>query len=375
MQSDTSRPHYHQFSHSLLSLAILTAAIYLGQDILVPLGMAGLLAVLLRPVEDRLARFGMHKVIAISLALLLAVVVLTGLTVLLSMQLTSFTDDLPKIQQHINEVYQTVKQWVWREYSVSYRQQDKYVQQAKAQTLDSLQNSHALGIIAGPLGTLLLLPVYVFLMLYYRSMLLHFAVVLFAEKYADRVRGVLMEIKEVIQSYVVGLLTETTIVAVLNSVGLLLLGVQYAVFLGVVAAILNLIPYIGGLVAILLTVLVAFSSQPDLTVLLGIVGVFLLVQFIDNNLLVPFIVASKVRINALASIIGVLIGGALAGVSGMFLSIPAIAILKVIFDRVDSLRAWGILLGDQTPEQPGSKLFRLPSRRKKTPAATTKPTE
>ena len=91
--------------------------------------------------------------------------------------------------------------------------------------------------------------------------------------------------------------------------------------------------------ATLLTVVITMSYQPDLSVGLGVVGVFLLVQFIDNNVLVPFIVASKVRINALVSIVGVLIGGALAGMSGMFLSIPAIAILKIIFDRVESLRA------------------------------------
>jgi predicted PurR-regulated permease PerM len=145
----------------------------------------------------------------------------------------------------------------------------------------------------------------------------------------------------------------------------MLLGIQYSILLGIMAALLNMIPYIGGIVATFLTVLVTMSYQTDISVLLGVVGIFLFVQFVDNNVLVPFIVASKVKINALVSIVGVLVAGALAGVSGMFLSIPAIAILKVIFDRVDSLRAWGVLLGDQTPEQEGSKLFRLPRRRAK----------
>ncbi|QIP15848.1 AI-2E family transporter [Spirosoma aureum] len=365
MGSDLSRPHYHQFSHSLLSLAILTAGIYLGQDILVPLAMAGLLAVLLRPVEDRLIRLGMHKVIAISLALLLAIIVMSGVTVVLSMQIADFTDDIPKFRQNINDVYHDVQRWIRREYNVSYRQQNNYMQKAQAQTLNSLQSPDALGVIAGPLGTLTLVPIYVFLLLYYRTMLLHFVVVLFPEKHTLRVREVLGEIKGVIQSYMVGLLIETVVVAVLNSVGLLLLGVQYAVLLGIMAAILNLVPYIGGLVATALTVLITFSNQPELTILLGVVGVFLFVQFIDNNVLVPLIVASKVRVNALVSIVGVLIGGAVAGVSGMFLSIPAIAIMKVIFDRVESLRPWGVLLGDQTPEESGSNLFRLPKRRRK----------
>ncbi|GAB3543864.1 AI-2E family transporter [Spirosoma fluminis] len=366
MNSEPSRPyHYHQFSHSLLSLAILTVAIYLGQDILVPLAMAGLLAVLLRPVESWLLRLGMHKVFAISLALLLAIIAIAGVAIVLSMQLADFTDDLPKIRQHLNDLYDEVRRWVRREYNVSYRQQDRYIKQAQAQTLDTLQTVNTLGIITGPLGTLILLPIYVFLLLYYRSMLLHFVVVLFPEKHTIRVREVLAEIKGVIQSYVVGLLIETACVAVLNWVGLLLLGVQYALLLGIMGAILNLVPYIGGLVATVLTVVITMSYQPDLSLVIGVVGVFLFVQFIDNNVLVPLIVASKVRINALVSIVGVLVGGALAGVSGMFLSIPAIAIMKVIFDRVDSLRAWGVLLGDQTPEQAGNNLFRLPRRRRK----------
>lgn len=364
MLPEPTRPHYHQFSHSLLSLAILTVAIYLGQDILVPLAMAGLLAVLLRPVEDRLLRLGMHKVIAISLALLLAIVILVGLTLVLSMQLSDFTDDLPKLRQNLNDLLDEARRWVRREYNVSYRQQEKYLQKAQTQTLDSLQSTDTLGVITGPLGTLTLVPIYVFLLLYYRSMLLHFVVVLFPEKYTERVREVLGEVKAVIQSYVVGLLIETVCVAALNAVGLLILGVQYAVLLGIIGAILNLIPYIGGLVATVLTVLVTFGNQPDPSIMLGVLGVFLLVQFVDNNVLVPLIVASKVQVNALVSIVGVLVGGALAGVSGMFLSIPTIAIAKVIFDRVDSLRPWGILLGDQTPEQAGSNLFRLRRRRK-----------
>ncbi|CCH54671.1 protein of unknown function UPF0118 [Fibrisoma limi BUZ 3] len=365
MLPDISRPHYHKFSHSLLSLAIIAAAIYLGQDILVPLAMAGLIAVLLRPVEQRLTRLGMHKVIAISLSLLLAIVLLAGLTVVLSMQFSDFTDDLPKLRDNLNNVYNQARRWVRSEYNVSYRDQEKYLKQAQSETLGNLQATDTIGVVAGPLGTLTLLPIYVFLLMYYRPMLLLFVVTLFPDKHMVRVREVLFEIKAVVQSYMVGLLIETVLVAVLNSVGLLLLGVQYAVLLGVIGAILNLIPYIGGLVATALTVLVSFGNQPDLTMSVGIVGIYLLVQFIDNNVLVPLVVASKVRVNALVSIVGVLIGGALAGVSGMFLSIPAIAILKVIFDRVESLQPWGILLGDQTPEEAGRNLFRLPPRRRK----------
>lgn len=359
MIQESQKPFYHRLSHSLLALAIITATIYFGQDILVPLALSGLLAVLLRPVENWFTRRGMHKILAIILTVTLAILVVAGLTFLLSVQLSEFTDDLPKLKQSFNDVYRTTRRWIRREYNVTYSQQEQYLKKAQAQTLESLQGSETLGMITGPLGTLMLMPFYVFLLLYYRTMLLNFLVALFAKQHYKRVREVLAQVKAIIQSYMVGLLIETASVAALNSIGLLLLNVQYAILMSVVAAILNLIPYIGGLVATVLALVVTMINHPNPGTVFGVLGVFIVVQIIDNNLLVPLIVASKVRVNALVSIVGVLIGGALAGVAGMFLSIPAIAIMKAIFDRVEGLEPWGMLLGDETPEEPRANLFKI----------------
>jgi len=365
MSSLAPRPFYHQLSHTMIGLALITLTIYLGQDIIVPLAMAGLIAVLLHPLEGWLIRIGFPKVMAISMVVMLAILIVAGVTVLLSMQLADFSDELPKLKKNINDTYREVRRWIRREYSVSYRQQDQYIQKAQTQTLENFQGGETLGVITGPLGTLILLPIYIFLLLYYRAMLVHFMLVLFTHKHKEKVTEVLHEIKAIIQSYMVGLLLETTCVAVLNCVGLLILNVQYAILLGIMAAILNLVPYIGGLVATVLAVLVTFISHPEIDTILGVVGIFLAVQFVDNNFLVPLVIGSKVRINALVSIIGVLVGGALAGVAGMFLSIPAIAMLKVIFDRVEGLEAWGILLGDQTPEEEKGSLFRFVKKKKR----------
>jgi predicted PurR-regulated permease PerM len=139
------------------------------------------------------------------------------------------------------------------------------------------------------------------------------------------------------------------IVAILNSVGLLLLGIEYAIILGIMGAVLNLIPYIGGIIGIALPMVIAFVTKDSLSYPILVFCVYLFIQFIDNNYIVPKIVAARVRINALISIIAVLIGGALWGVPGMFLSIPITAILKVIFDHIEPLKPWGFLLGDIVP--------------------------
>src|SRR6185369_3265784 len=140
---------------------------------------------------------------------------------------------------------------------------------------------------------------------------------------------VLFTTKSLIQSYLSGLMIEMVIVAILNSIGLLIIGVDYAIVFGVIGAILNLIPYIGGIVAISLPMLMAFVTGTPISAFFVLIA-YLIVQFIDNNYLVPVIVASKVKVNALVSIIVVLIGGTLWGVAGMFLSIPLTAIVKVI---------------------------------------------
>jgi len=156
----------------------------------------------------------------------------------------------------------------------------------------------------------------------------------------------------------VGLLIEMAIVATANSVGLIILGVKYAIFFGVLAAVLNLIPYIGMFTATLFTVLVSLTTTDNTSDIVWIVIIFYSIHIIDVNFLMPKIVASRLRINALISILGVVIGGALTGISGLFLSIPAIAFLKIVCDEVEELKPWGMLLGDETTYSKKTGLYK-----------------
>ena len=212
------------------------------------------------------------------------------------------------------------------------------------------------GLVGQTLGTaittiviIFILPVYVFLLLFYKTLILNFLYESFAEENSKQVADILRQTKAAIQSYMVGLLIEALIVATLNSTALLILGVKYAILLGLIGALLNMLPYIGGIVAVALPILIATVTKNGYSTQLGIIIAYVIIQFTDNNFLVPKIVSSKVQINALISIVIVLLGGALWGVAGMFLSIPFVAILKIICDRVEGLRGWGKLLGDEIP--------------------------
>ena len=196
-----------------------------------------------------------------------------------------------------------------------------------------------------------LVPILTFLIILYKNHFIKFLCKLFSDDDKDKLREILSQIKVSIQSYIVGLMIQMITVSTLTSIGYSIIGVKYAILLGVITGLLNLIPYIGILMAALLSMAATLSGTPDVTMIFGVIAVNIVVQFIDNNILVPLIVSSKVEMNALASIIGIIIGGSLAGFAGMFLAIPLLAICKVIFDRIDALEPWGYLLGDDLPKK------------------------
>jgi predicted PurR-regulated permease PerM len=258
-----------------------------------------------------------------------------------------FTDQFPLLQKKSAELLIRLQRLLTEKFDVPLQKQNQLINEAQAGIKPLI--GHTLGTVVGTMTMIFLLPVYTFLFLYYKTLILNFIYEIFAEENTKEVSTVLKQVKGAIQSYMFGLLIEALIVATLNSIALLLLGVQYAILLGVMGAILNMLPFIGGIIAVILPILIATITRDGFQTQLLIIIAYLVIQFIDNHFLVPYIVSSKVKINALISIIIVLMGGALWGISGMFLSIPFIGVLKIIFDRVPELKPWGKLLGDEVP--------------------------
>jgi predicted PurR-regulated permease PerM len=348
MTESQPSPFYLKFAMSLLAIVLIAGIIYIGQGILMPLFFAIILAILLLPVNNWMVKKGMPKVPAMLLAILLALLVIGGILYFLSSQVASFANDLPTIKKHLTDHAHTVQQWVSEKFNLSYKQQDQAIKDATADMKGSGTSMIGTTLFTAVQALLMvvLLPLYTFLIMYYRGLIRKFFIDSFQQKHHKSVEEVMHESKNIVQGYMVGLIIELAIVAALNTTGFLIIGVKYAIFLAVLAAILNMIPYVGMLVAMVICMVITLTSSTELTDILWVGITLLIVQFIDNNFLMPYVVSSKVRINALVSIIGVLIGGALAGVSGMFLSIPGIAIMKVIFDRVEGLKPWGMLMGD-----------------------------
>ncbi|MBC7485922.1 MAG: AI-2E family transporter [Cytophagaceae bacterium] len=339
-----------KFTLVLICICISMTLVFLGQQIIVPLLLAFLFAILLNPIVSFLnKRWHVPNVIAVLISCILLFAFLGSILMFIYYQAADISQEWPKIKQNFSMHIKNAEHWVNQTFHVSGKKQEQYLQETAKKTLDGGMGN-TLSSFTNTAMSLILIPLYTFLILLYRKLFVSFLCKIVPQKEHTRLMDILVHIGSIVQNYIVGLLIEMFIVAGLTTGGLMLLGVPYAILLGVITALLNLIPYIGILFAALLTVLAALTSSTDPTIVIKIGFMIWGIQLFDNNFLVPKIVGNKVQINALVSILGVIVFGTLAGVAGMFLALPMIAILKVIFDRIDSLKPYGYLIGDDLPK-------------------------
>jgi len=364
MNTNNKLPFAITASLGLLGLFLFFYILYIGSDILIPIIYSALIAILLNPLVNLLCRYKVNRVLSIFIAVIVMLMVMGGLIYFIINQSLRFGDTLPALQHKLNLLLADLSQWASKTFKISANKVDAWIVETENKQLNSSGAlvGQTLITVTSILKLVFLIPVYIFMFLFYKTLLLDFFAKVFRKESHDTVGEVLFETKMLIQKYLVGLLIEAAIVAGLNSLGLLLLGIDYAILLAIIGALLNIIPYIGGIVAVVLPLIIAYTSKPPIYGLWVLI-LYMVVQFIDNHYIVPKIVASKVRINALISIIVVFFGGAIWGIPGMFLSIPLTAIVKVIFDRIPQLHAWGLLLGDTMPPI-GKIIFKSPGKTK-----------
>ncbi len=348
MQITNRSPLYVQLGFKFIVLFFICYFIWIAQDILIPFAYAVLLAVLLLPLVNFLESKKISRVLSIAIGLLVALLFISTVIYFLSTQIANFIDDIPSIKKHLNEHWITLQKWIRAKMNISFREQNKYFNDAAENITGSKGEyiSDTFFSITEALMLVILLPIYTFLILYYRDLIRRFLYAVFRKEYSDRVALVIKQSKLMINSYMTGLLIEMGIVAACNSIGLLMLGIKYALFFGVLAAVLNIIPYIGMFTATLFTVVVTLTTSNNTSDIIWVIVVMYGIHILDVNILMPKIISSRLRINALISILGVIAGGALTGISGLFLSVPAVAMVKIICDQVDGLQPWGMLLGD-----------------------------
>ena len=348
---DIQLPFFAKTSLFFIGLVALLAILYVAQSIIIPIVFAIIIAIVLHPVVNFFVRRKINRIVAIAITLFLTFLVIAAFSILIISQVSRFSETWPilvdKFTILLNQSINNLSGYL----DINPKSIHEWITKAESEVINS--STAAIGqtlvIIGGLVAVLLLVPTYVFIILFYQPLLIEFIHRLFGSSHQSKVTEIVTQTKTVIQRYLVGLVIEAIIIATLDTTALLILGIDYAILLGIIAALLNVIPYIGGLVAVALPMIVAIATKTTAWYAVYVLIMYYIIQLFDNNFIVPYIVASKVKINALFSIIVVFIGNALWGIPGMFLSIPILAIIKLIFDHIESLKPWGFLLGDTMP--------------------------
>jgi predicted PurR-regulated permease PerM len=342
------QPLYVKISLVLISVSLIIVALELGDSLLVPLCFSFLFALLLHPLCTKLESLRMPRVLAIFICLIVIMIVVGILLYFISSQLLSFGEDLPELQKKLELLLEEIHTFISQTFGIGKNSQ---LSLFRTSTDAMIQSSGAfftsvLAYTTSTFADLGLMPVFIFFFLYYRTFFKQFLNKLFIKTPNHQITHIMYKIQNVVKNYIMGLMLVMVIIAVLNTLGLLVLGIKYAFFFGALAALLNIIPYLGIIIGSAFPILIALLTKDSIWYALGVAGVFTIVQFLEGNFITPNIVGSKVSVNPLAAIIALLLGGMLWGPAGMILSIPFTAILKVILDNIEPLEPFGFLLGE-----------------------------
>ena len=348
-----SAPFYTKLAMVLISLIALFYIAILGKTILAPLVFGLLFAMLLLPLASSLERkLRLPRSLSSILSVLLLLAATNFVLYMVGAQITTMTDDWPLFKQQVMSSLNDLQHWISAKFHIRIKQQNTYLDNATSKLLAT--GSSVLGDAVLSLSSLVLFMIFImfdtFFLLYYRRLIVRFLVSVFKEENAVTVYDIIAHIQSRLRQYILGLALEMVIVSAATFLGLWILGIKYALLLGIITGLFNLIPYIGIITAMLLSALVTFATA-GAAKMLAVAGVVLGIHLIDANVLLPVIVGSKVRINALITVLGVIVGESVWGITGTFLAIPVIAMIKIIFDRIEPLKPWGMLLGDERDEK------------------------
>jgi len=340
-------PFYERLSLVLVGLISLGYLVVLAKEILDPLVFGFLFAILLLPTANFLEKkLRLPRTLSSLVSILLLLGFVGSILYLVGSQISGLASDWPQLKSQVSQSVSDLSDWIQQAFHINATKQMSYVHDTTKKIMAS--GGDVLGQTFGALSSLMLFYVFIliftFFILLYRRLLLHFLVWVFSDDHSSVVHDIVENIQSILRQYILGLLLEMIVVASIACTAFWMIGAKYAVLLGIIVGLFNLIPYLGIFTALVLSTVITFATGTLNQAAFAGASV-LGIHLVDSNFLLPTIVGSKVKLNALITFLGIIMGEMIWGLSGMFLSIPIMAIFKIIFDRVDSLKPWGYLLG------------------------------
>lgn len=350
-------------SLNLLGFIAIVIILFFLKPYIVPILIAIILSVMIFPLQLFLEkRLRCSRLFATITTITILLIIIGALIFLVTYQLQSFVNNGENYTQRISEVYTTIAHSIEGALGIP---KDEFIPNSKLPIEEVVKgNFEKIGVFLSESGSvvsdLILIPIYCFFFLYYRSFFRIFAHKVFNSQTKSFTNKLIKKVFVLQQNYLNGLLKVIIIVGILNTIGLFVLGIENAFFFGFFAAILLLIPYIGVLIGALLPAVMALVTKDSYWYAIGVIAIFSVIQFFEGNFITPKIVGSKVSVNAFAAISSLILFAMLWGITGMILALPITATLKVIFDHNPRYEAYGFLIGEPVDKQLESELrYRL----------------
>jgi predicted PurR-regulated permease PerM len=336
-------PFYVKAVYLLLLAFLFFYGLVYAKFILVPFILGCLIAALLTPIATRFEKWGAHRTLSSFLCIIILALIIGGLIFLLSRQILGFISDLPTLTNRVNERLNDIQTYIERKTHFSQTRQISWLQNQIATGGSTFAG--ALSATTSTFATVALIPLYTFFLLFYRNKIQMFFEKITPEQEHYTVHQIIHRVKEMVQSYLSGIIIVIFIISVMVTVGLEIIGVPYAIFLGVLAGFLNVIPYLGIFTAASASVVMATIATNSPNAPLWTFFLFLGTHILEANIITPNILGSKVSINPLASLLALVIGEEVWGIVGMILFIPLSGVIKVVFDNIKAFEPYAFLMG------------------------------
>ncbi|TAH41357.1 MAG: AI-2E family transporter [Bacteroidetes bacterium] len=329
-------------------IVLISVILYFGKPLFIPLSFSFLISIALYPICTWLEKKGIPKGLSIGMAISSLFILLTGIVFLLFLQLKSFLDEWDTIKNKSAESLIVLNNYLETVFNFSKTQQESWINQIKNEFGKNIfpfvgDTIYSLGI---SLVFAVLIPIFSALILYHRKLFVKVLYSLFKTEHTKMIHEILHETVHSFYSFIKGMLLVYLIVAVLNSIGLAIVGVPHPILFGFIASVLTFIPYVGIIIASLLPIAISWITYNSIWYPLGVILVFTIVQYLEANVIFPFTVSQRLNLNTFVTIVAILAGGILWGASGMILFIPFLGILKLIADKSKSMNTIALFLGN-----------------------------
>lgn len=335
----------------ILVVIFLFTVLVVARDFIYPIGLGILLAYLIYPLVKFMEKILPSRILATLLSIVLTIVVIGAFIFFLYQQFSVFLQELPALQENARANLLSLQEYLDRNTPLSF--------DANNTLIDSLLGTNEEGnnilkdVFNATSGTLVglgLQPVYIYFLLYYRHHFRDFLYKVTVQKHHDTLSKIILDIADVTKNYVSGVFIVVIILCFLNSIGLLIIGIEYAVMFGILSALMNFIPYFGTLIGAAFPIFYTLASK-DPSDVWSVVILFLIIQFTENNILTPTITGGRVAINPLFTIFIIIIGGLVWGIPGMFLFVPFAGMFKVVCENIKPLTPIAFLMAPRNPKR------------------------